>query len=102
VFYSFFLNKEPEAGTRYKLHRERVIAIMAARYPAFAAVSKSERASLAAHGLLLQLDQFCALLGQRHITEVGTAIDLMTDIVGEFLFRGAPPAIAPSVFFPTL
>jgi len=101
ALYGHILNKEPEVGAGHKMHREKIIEILARRFPAFAAARENERINLAAHGLLLQLDQFCIIVGQGHFEHVDCAVDLMTDIFGDFLFRGAPPALAPTVCFPT-
>jgi AcrR family transcriptional regulator len=101
ALYGYILNKEPEAGAGHKIHREKLIAVLAKRFPSFDAARENHRINLAAHSLLLQLDHFCTVIGQGHVEQVECAVDLMTDTFGEFLFRTTPPVLAPNVCFPT-
>jgi AcrR family transcriptional regulator len=101
AIYGSSLYKDPAFGARYKQYREYLIGILARRYPSFAAAQDNERVNAAAHCLLLQLDQFFWVMGQGHFDHVEPAIELMSDLFADFLFRGGPPALSPTVCFPT-
>jgi TetR/AcrR family transcriptional regulator, ethionamide resistance regulator len=100
ALYALVLNNEPHSGARYAQHRDQLILTLARRFPAFAAAALSERARLAAHNILIQLDQICLLVSQGHFESFDCAVDLTTDMFGSFLNQNPPPPLSPDTVFP--